>query len=136
LYRFCPASGGSFYSANSGLYRAMREAFRAVDHRINDENFLSSFQALDDPLAGPELKALSGEFKLPSRRPHPEPVLTPAEIERAYIVEASERAGGSSTAGADPPCNSEWTNDPHPSHEQARDLSAHQAARRSYGGSQ
>jgi hypothetical protein len=40
-----PASGRFFYSANSGLYRAMRDAFRAVDLRINDENFLGLFQA-------------------------------------------------------------------------------------------
>jgi hypothetical protein len=40
-----PVSGRFFYSANSGLYRAMRDAFRAVDARINDDNFLSVFQA-------------------------------------------------------------------------------------------
>jgi hypothetical protein len=40
-----PASGRFFYSANSGLYRAMRDAFRAVDPQINDGNFLSFFQA-------------------------------------------------------------------------------------------
>ena len=65
MYRFYTASGWFFYSANSGVYRAMRDAFRAVDQRINDENFLSSFQALADPLAGPELKVLSRELKLP-----------------------------------------------------------------------
>jgi hypothetical protein len=69
------------------------DAFRALDQRINDENFLSSFQALDDPLAGPELKVVSGELKLPSRRTGPEPVLTLAVTERAYIVEELERAG-------------------------------------------
>jgi len=41
-----PASGRFFYSANSGLYRAMRDAFRTVDPQIDDENFLSLFQAL------------------------------------------------------------------------------------------
>lgn len=40
-----PASGRFFYSGNSGLYRAMRQAFKAVDSRINDENFLHLFQA-------------------------------------------------------------------------------------------
>jgi hypothetical protein len=40
-----PASGRFFYSGNSGLYRAMREAFQAVDPRISDENFLLRFQA-------------------------------------------------------------------------------------------
>ena len=40
-----PASGRFFYSANSGLYRAMRDAFRAVHPRIDDENFLGLFKA-------------------------------------------------------------------------------------------
>ena len=40
-----PASGRFFYSANSGLYRAMRDAFIAVYPRTNDENFLELFQA-------------------------------------------------------------------------------------------
>lgn len=41
-----PASGRFFYSANSGLYRAMRDAFSRVDPRIGEENFLNSFRAL------------------------------------------------------------------------------------------
>jgi hypothetical protein len=40
-----PVSGRFFYSANSGLYRALREVFKAVNPRINDANFLSLFQA-------------------------------------------------------------------------------------------
>lgn len=40
-----PASGRFFYRADSGLYRAMRDAFRAVDPSINDRNFLETFQA-------------------------------------------------------------------------------------------
>jgi hypothetical protein len=40
-----PASGRFFYSCNSGLYRAMTEAFKTVNPRINDENFLRVFQA-------------------------------------------------------------------------------------------
>lgn len=40
-----PASGRFFYSANSGLYRAMRDAFSAVNPRIDDTNFLRLFQA-------------------------------------------------------------------------------------------
>jgi hypothetical protein len=40
-----PASGRFFYSANSGLYRAMRDAFTAVNPRIDDKNFLRLFQA-------------------------------------------------------------------------------------------
>jgi hypothetical protein len=40
-----PASGRFFYSGNSGLYRAMRDAFRSIDLSIDDENFLAVFQA-------------------------------------------------------------------------------------------
>jgi hypothetical protein len=40
-----PASGRFFYSANSGLYRAMRMAFQTADSRIEDENFLAVFRA-------------------------------------------------------------------------------------------
>lgn len=39
-----PASGRFFYSANSGLYRAMRTAFQLADSTISDENFLSVFR--------------------------------------------------------------------------------------------
>ena len=40
-----PASGRFFYSRNSGLYRAMRDAFQSIDASIDDENFLAAFQA-------------------------------------------------------------------------------------------
>jgi hypothetical protein len=40
-----PASGRFFYSADSGLYRAMRAAFRIADVKIDDENFLATFRA-------------------------------------------------------------------------------------------
>jgi hypothetical protein len=39
-----PASGRFFYLGNSGLYRAMRDAFRIVDPSIDNENFLAVFQ--------------------------------------------------------------------------------------------
>ncbi|HEX3879133.1 MAG TPA: uracil-DNA glycosylase family protein [Bryobacteraceae bacterium] len=39
-----PASGRFFYSRNSGLYRALRDAFQRVDKSIVEENFLSIFQ--------------------------------------------------------------------------------------------
>jgi hypothetical protein len=39
-----PASGRFFYRRDSGLYRAMRDAFHAVDPSINDETFLAVFQ--------------------------------------------------------------------------------------------
>jgi hypothetical protein len=40
-----PASGRFFYQGDSGLYRAMRDAFRMVDPAIHDENFFAVFQA-------------------------------------------------------------------------------------------
>lgn len=44
-----PASGRFFYRCDSGLYRAMRDAFRdaslTAPTRINEDNFLASFQA-------------------------------------------------------------------------------------------
>jgi hypothetical protein len=39
-----PASGRFFYSANSGLYRAMRMAFQIADPKIDGGNFLAVFQ--------------------------------------------------------------------------------------------
>jgi hypothetical protein len=40
-----PASGRFFYQRDSGLYRAMRDAFRIADPSIDDETFLARFQA-------------------------------------------------------------------------------------------
>jgi hypothetical protein len=40
-----PASGRFFYRGDSGLYRAMREAFQIADRAIGDEAFLTAFQA-------------------------------------------------------------------------------------------
>ncbi|HUI82491.1 MAG TPA: uracil-DNA glycosylase family protein [Bryobacteraceae bacterium] len=39
-----PASGRFFYQQDSGLYRAIRDAFREVDPGITDERFLAVFQ--------------------------------------------------------------------------------------------
>jgi len=39
-----PASGRFFYRRDSGLYRAMRDAFRVLDSSVTDENFLAVFQ--------------------------------------------------------------------------------------------
>jgi hypothetical protein len=40
-----PASGRFFYSADSGLFRAMRMAFQIADAKIDDENFLAVFRS-------------------------------------------------------------------------------------------
>jgi len=39
-----PASGRFFYRQDSGLYRAIRDAFRMIDPSITDETFLVTFQ--------------------------------------------------------------------------------------------
>ncbi len=39
-----PASGRFFYNRDSGLYRALRDAFRLVDSAISDQNFLTVFR--------------------------------------------------------------------------------------------
>ena len=39
-----PASGRFFYRGDSGLYRAMREAFQFVDPSTSDESFLATFR--------------------------------------------------------------------------------------------
>jgi hypothetical protein len=39
-----PASGRFFYQRDSGLYRAIRDAFRAIDPAIGDQEFLTVFQ--------------------------------------------------------------------------------------------
>jgi hypothetical protein len=40
-----PASGRFFYSADSGLYRAMRTAFQIADPEVDDDNFLAMFRS-------------------------------------------------------------------------------------------
>ena len=40
-----PVSGRFFYRRDSGLYRAMRDAFHAIDPAVNERNFLSLFQS-------------------------------------------------------------------------------------------
>jgi len=39
-----PASGRFFYRRDSGLYRAVRDAFRTLDPAITDDTFLEAFQ--------------------------------------------------------------------------------------------
>jgi hypothetical protein len=39
-----PASGRFFYRGDSGLYRAVRDAFQAADPLITDDNFLHVFE--------------------------------------------------------------------------------------------
>jgi len=39
-----PHSGRFFYTRNSGLYRAMRDAFRSLDPTIDEDKFLAVFK--------------------------------------------------------------------------------------------
>jgi hypothetical protein len=39
-----PASGRFFYQRDSGLYRAIREAFGSLDPSVTDDGFLDTFQ--------------------------------------------------------------------------------------------
>jgi hypothetical protein len=63
-----PASGRFFYSRNSGLYLAMREAFRRVAPEIDDQSFLEMFKSsgcylIDlclEPIDNMDLKAREG----------------------------------------------------------------------------
>jgi hypothetical protein len=52
-----PASGRFFYQQDSGLYRAIRDAFREIDPAITDQTFLGIFQNLGcyliDACSGP-----------------------------------------------------------------------------------
>lgn len=40
-----PASGRFFYRGDSGLYRAVRDTFQAVDSSVSDAGFLNAFRA-------------------------------------------------------------------------------------------
>jgi hypothetical protein len=40
-----PASGRFFYARDSGLYRAIREAFQTADASVSHDNFLATFQS-------------------------------------------------------------------------------------------
>ena len=63
-----PASGRFFYRQDSGLYRALRDAFHALDQSIEDDRFLECFKEAGcylidvcpepvDHLAGPRRRA-------------------------------------------------------------------------------
>jgi hypothetical protein len=81
-----PASGRFFYRRDSGLYRAIRDAFRMIDPSITDDTFLEIFQRagcyLIDTCAAPvdhlgpnsrRAACLAGEPALARRIRHLEP---------------------------------------------------------------
>ncbi len=85
-----PASGKFFYNGDSGLYRAIRDAFCSVDSSIDGENFLLRFQAAGCYLTdlcgqpvdhlGPKARRSFGEAG------EPRLAKTVAELQPAMIV--------------------------------------------------
>jgi hypothetical protein len=112
-----PASGRFFYHRDSGLYRALRDAFRVVDRSITDENFLEAFQQAGCYLVdtsrqpvdrlGPASRrkaCLAGESLL-SRRIRtlqPETIVTLVLSIREIVERAAHRASWSGTLLAVP----------------------------------
>ena len=107
-----PASGRFFYHRDSGLYRALRDAFHLVDESIVDENFLAVFQTAGCYLidacglpvdrmepAARRTTCLAGEALL-SRRIRslqPETIVTLVRSIRANVERAALRASWTGT---------------------------------------
>ena len=102
-----PASGRFFYRQDSGLYRAIRDAFRLVDSSIADHTFLEIFQRsgcyLIDMCAAPvdhldaasrRAACLAGEpaFTRTLRRLEPDAMVTLVRSIRDNVLRAAARA--------------------------------------------
>ena len=107
-----PASGRFFYNRDSGLYRALRDAFHLADESIGDENFLAVFQqagcylidACRQPVDRLEPSArrtacLAGEALLSSdiRGLQPETIVTLVRSIRENVERAALRASWTGT---------------------------------------
>lgn len=103
-----PASGRFFYRQDSGLYRAIRDAFRMVDTSITDDTFLEIFQNsgcyLIDACAGPvdhldersrRAACLAGEPALTRkiRQLEPAAIVTLVKSIRDNVRRAAAQAG-------------------------------------------
>ena len=103
-----PASGRFFYSGNSGLYRAVRDVFQAVDPSIDDDSFLARFReygcylidACPDPVDQLEAKerraaCVEGEASLSRtiRRLQPEMIVSLVRSIRENVERAIQMAG-------------------------------------------
>jgi len=103
-----PASGRFFYQRDSGLYRAIRDAFCALDPSVTDEQFLGRFQSAGcylidvcaepvDHLDGPARRAscLAGEPFLSRsiRRFQPAAIVILLRSIQGNVRRAAERAG-------------------------------------------
>jgi hypothetical protein len=102
-----PASGRFFYNRDSGLYRAVLEAFHLVDSSIVDENFLTRFRSAGcylvdacgmpvdrmEPVAR-RTACLEGEPLLQRRirRFQPETIVSLVRSIRANVERAAEHA--------------------------------------------
>jgi hypothetical protein len=62
-----PASGKFFYQGDSGLYRAMRDAFSAIHPSITDTDFLAAFQQMGCYLIDTSLEPVD-RIDAPARR--------------------------------------------------------------------
>jgi hypothetical protein len=105
-----PASGRFFYRGDSGLFRAMREAFRVADASTGDEDFLDAFQSMGcylvdacgEPVDGLDPGArkaacMQGEAGLARkiRRLKPKAIVTLVKSIRENVRRAAAEAGWS-----------------------------------------
>jgi len=103
-----PASGRFFYQCDSGLYRAIRDAFRAIHPSITDADFLSVFQTAGcylidacphpiDQLDRPSRRAacLASEplLSLTIKKLQPQAIVTVVRSIRGNVERAASRAG-------------------------------------------
>jgi hypothetical protein len=103
-----PASGRFFYHGDSGLYRAMLDAFRAIDPSMTEAEFLPAFQAAGcylidlclypvDRLDPPARRAvcLASEARLVRtiRRLQPPTIVTLVRSIRGNVERAAAHAG-------------------------------------------
>lgn len=102
-----PASGRNFYHADSGLYRAMREAFVAADARFDTGDFLAAFRnaacyLIDlcpepvDRLAAPDrrraCRTCEAQLAEAISRLRPEAIITLVRSIEANVARAIEKA--------------------------------------------
>lgn len=117
-----PASGRFFYNRDSGLYRAIRDAFLLIDSSITDANFLDRFKAsgcfLTDTCPYPvdrmdpksrRAACLEGEAKLSRtiKRLQPDAIVTLVRSVRP-IVERATSAANWSGRSIDAPYPGRW----------------------------
>jgi len=103
-----PASGRFFYQCDSGLYRAIRDSFRAVDPSITDADFLLVFQTagcylidvcrrpvdqLDPPSRRAACLAREPLLSRTIKKLQPQAIATVVRSIRGNVERAASRAG-------------------------------------------